>query len=426
MRLNLPFDRETTIEVEIPEENLIQVVTPRYPKPKNQNDYDTIRHAINYPIRSPLLREMVGPQTKVAIVVTDITRFAHDKEISEVVLRELERGEVKKDNIFFLLALGSHRPMTSEEIEDKLGEEIVSSYPIFNHDCQDSNALAYLGETEGGFPVFINKKLLEADLKITLGVIEPHLFAGYSGGVKTICVGLAGVETLNATHSLPVLSHSTTRLGVVKNNSFRNFLNQVAEKVGVDFTLNLVLNSEKRVVEAFAGHPIFAFERAVAFAKHVFEVPVQEVADVVISCPGYPKSINLYQATRAANSVVKGPKPVVKKGGKILIPARCQNGLGEESFYHLMSQFEDICNLREYILREGFTVGEHKAFILSEILTHASLIMTNCEIEKENLAQLFIENRGSLAKAVKEILDENPKSRFLVLPQGIMTIPILK
>ncbi|MCX7845405.1 MAG: nickel-dependent lactate racemase [Dictyoglomaceae bacterium] len=423
MLISLSYDKDKNIDIEIPEKNILDIIKPNFPKVLEKNE-DIILKAIQNPIGSPPLRNLVSDKSKVAIVITDKTRYALDREISIILLKELERGGVKKENISFFIALGSHEPMSSEEIKEKLGEEISSQYPVYNHEFKNEEELLYLGD-ESRLPMYINKKLMEHDIKITLGVIEPHLFAGYSGGVKTICIGLAGYKTLSATHSLQILSHESTKLGVIEGNIFRNFLNEMAKKVKVDFIVNLILNQEKRVVSAFSGHPIKAFEKGVEFAKKIFEISIKEEADVVISCPGYPKSINLYQATRSANSVVLGEKPVVKKNGKILIPATCEDGLGDENYYRLMSQCKSLMELKERIWEEGFNIGEHKAFVLERILSHAEVIITDCKIEEAVLNKMFLKKESTLQEAVNKILKINPNFKFLIMPQGIITLPKL-
>ncbi|KAF2957262.1 hypothetical protein AS159_09555 [Thermotoga sp. Ku-13t] len=423
MTIKLAYDKGKHLEIEIPNRNLSSTAQACFPRAVVDPTAELKRSLLN-PIGSARLSEIVDSRSRVAIVVTDMTRYAMDEIVSELLLEELHRSGVKKENVFFLIALGTHRPMSREEIEQKLGKRIVSEYAVYNHDCR--NDLVDLGESSAGFPMKINRRLMEADVKITVGVIEPHLFAGYSGGVKTICVGLAGMETIGATHSLRVLSDPRTRLGVIENNIFREFLNEMAEKVRIDFTVNLVLNEEKQLVAAFSGHPIKSFETAVKFTRSCVEVKVPAVADVVISCPGYPKSVNLYQATRAANSVVLGPKPVVKKGGIILIPARCEDGLGDDSYYRFMSSFNNFDSFREHVFTHGFGVGEHKSYVLARILSHASIVMSDCEIEDDVLRRIFLSKVSTLQQAVNQILNENPNAKFLVMPNGVHTIPVLE
>jgi len=272
MRIKLAYDKNKDLEIEIPDRNLLSIAHAHFPDPV-RDPVAELKRSLSNPIASPRLSEMVDEHKKVAIVVTDMTRYAMDETVSELLLEELHRAGVRKENIFFLIALGMHRPMTHEEIEQKLGKRIANEYEVYNHDCH--NDLVDLGCSSAGFPMKVNRKLMEADVKITVGVIEPHLFAGYSGGVKTICVGLAGVETIGSTHSLKVLSDPRTKLGLIENNIFREFLNEMAERVKVDFTVNLVLNEEKRLVAAFSGHPIESFESAVKFTRSCVEVPVR-------------------------------------------------------------------------------------------------------------------------------------------------------
>lgn len=423
MQIELAYDKDETLAVEIPDRNVLAVVQAHFPEAK-KDPTDELRRSLRNPIFSPRLADIVDRKSKVAIVVTDMTRYAMDELVSELLLEEIRDAGVPRENVFFLLALGTHRPMSQKEIEEKLGKRIASEYPVYNHDCYSD--LVDLGRSSAGFPMKINKKLMEADVKITVGVIEPHLFAGYSGGVKTVCVGLAGIETIGATHSLKVLSDPRTKLGIIENNIFREFLNEMAQRVKVDFTVNLVMNEEKQLVAAFSGHPIKSFETAVNFTRSCVEVPIQGVADAVISCPGYPKSVNLYQATRAANTVVLGPQPVVKKGGIILIPARCEDGLGDENYYKFMSNFDSFEKLKEHIFTKGFDMGEHKAYVLTRILSHASIVMSDCEIDDIVLRRIFLSKVHTLQEGVEQILRENPNAKFLVMPNGVHTIPVLE
>ncbi|MEN3008599.1 nickel-dependent lactate racemase [Pseudothermotoga sp.] len=423
MHIKLSYDKSNSLEVEIPKRNLLAIAQARFPKAV-EDPKDELKRSFHNPIASPKLSEILDKKNKVAIVVTDMTRYAMDSLVSELLLEEIHSAGVPKENVYFLIALGTHRPMNQKEIEEKLGRKIASEYTIYNHDCYKE--LMDLGRSSAGFPMKINKRLMEADVKITVGVIEPHLFAGYSGGVKTICVGLAGIETIGATHSLKVLSDPRTRLGVIEGNVFRDFLNEMAQRVKIDFTVNLVLNEEKQLIAAFSGHPIESFKTAVKFTRSFVEVPIRDLADVVISCPGFPKSMNLYQATRAANTVVLGPKPVVKRGGLILIPARCEDGLGDENYYKFMSSFDSFENLKEYIFTKGFDIGEHKAYVLTKILSHASIVMSDCEIDDLILRKIFLLKVSTLQEGIDRILRENPRTKFLVMPNGVHTIPILE
>ncbi len=193
-----------------------------------------------------------------------------------------------------------------------------------------------------------------------------------------------------------------------------------------DVVVNLILDDRKNLVRAFSGHPIKAFEKAVDFVRHYVQIPISEVADVVISCPGYPKGQNLYQATRAANTIVLGPTPVVRRGGLILIPARCEDGVGDQNFVDFMSRFSHFAEFKTYVEKHGFGIGEHKAYVLKRILEHASVAMTDCEIDEKILRSIFLGKYETVQDAVNSILNGNPKARFLVVKNGVNVIPILR
>jgi len=294
------------------------------------NDFSIVKNlkkevtkALQFPISSCTINQLVKRGDKVSLIINDNTRYMPQNIIVPEILNELLFTGVREEDITIVIATGTHRPNTQEEIIEMIGEDIPKKFKIINHSAYDKDNLIYVGESKKlSIPIVLNKTVVESDVKIGIGVIEPHLFAGYSGGVKILSVGVAGIDTIASTHNVKILEHPTTKFGVVKNNIFREFLNEIADIAGLNFIVNVVQNGDKKVLGIFAGHPI-----------KVYEVKASKQADIVISIPKYPKTINLYQATRAANSVIFGEKPLVKKGGILIIPARCWGGLGSKKLY---------------------------------------------------------------------------------------------
>jgi nickel-dependent lactate racemase len=255
-------------------------------------------------------------------------------------------------------------------------------------------------------------------------VIETHLFAGYSGGVKSIAVGVAGEETMAATHNYQMLQQ--TRLGIIEGNEFRRFLTEATQALGLHFIVNVVQTGKKEVVKVVAGDPEEAFHEGVEVARNLYEVEIDQPGEIVVSGVSYPKSRDLYQATRAANVVVFGPKPVVVKGGVILIPASCQDGCGHPGYCNIMKRAENIDDVIAISREEGFAPGEQKALILAWILKQARIVITDCSLPEETLKELYLESVPALQEALNRELERNPKARLVLIPDGLLTLPTLK
>lgn len=422
--LTLPYDTGRTIELDVPDRNYLgSAEQPRLPAVADP--VDEIRRALAAPLGSPRLAELARGKRRVAIAVTDITRYCPDGLVADALLDELRRAGVPDSAITFILGLGSHRAMTPDEIAAKLGARVVERFRSLNHDWKDDSALADLGR-EQGFPLQVHRRVVDADLRITTGVIEPHLFAGYSGGAKTMVIGAGGHATIGATHGYHVLSHPASRLGAA-NSIFRTFINAAGERLGVEFVVNLVIDPDKRLIRAFAGDPVTVFREGVAFARGVFEVPVARVADIVVSVPGPPKNLNLYQATRACYPGILGPKPVVSEGGIVIVPAPCPDGLGEESARLWLRDTPDGPSIVEKARTQGIPEGAHMGYRFGRFLTHASqVIVTDCLIPDATIREMRLTPMRTAQEALDHALAAlGTDATVLVIPHGVATIPVL-
>lgn len=422
--ISIPYCKKKIV-VNIPETISYEFILPKAIAPV-EDEMKTIEESIFHPIKSKRLCEMVSPDSKIAIIVTDITRYAHEEKIVPYLLKELKKGGSKNENIKIVIANGAHRPNTTKEIEEIIGKNIAEKIKVINHNSNVAEELLSFGKSPKGIPVIINKEVAEADIRISTGVIEPHIFAGYSGGVKSLAVGVAGIETIAATHNARMLDHPQTRIGVIEGNIFRKFLEEIAMTVGLDFIVNVVQDGEKRLIKVVAGNPIEAHKEGVITARKLYEVKIEHPADIVISVPGYPKDRNLYQATRAANNVFFGPKPIIKKGGTIIIPATCPEGIGNNEFYKRMKVASSIEEILEKGRKDGFPPEEHKAFTLAKILQRANIFITNTLISKEVLYEINLKWSNTIEEALNLSLNKKDNNfHLLVIPYGIITIPIL-
>jgi nickel-dependent lactate racemase len=410
------------IELEVPDRVPVQYVESRkmaiLPDVKK-----AVEEALSHPIGTPRLREMVRPGQKVALVVTDISRKLPEEIILPLLLQELLAGGIAKTDITAVVATGTHRPNTPQELREKFGD-VVNEISFINHDAYNSDGLVDLGRSSGGIPLIFNRTVAQANIRISTGVIETHLLAGYSGGVKSIAVGVAGEKTIGATHNYEMLQQ--TRFGITEGNKFRQFLTEATQALGLHFVVNVVQTGNKELVKVVTGDPVQAFHEGVKTARKLYEVEIDQPGDIVVTGVSYPKSRDLYQATRAANGAIFGPKPVVRQGGVILIPTPCEDGCGHPGYCEIMRRAEDVDDIIAISREEGFAAGEQKALILARILKHARIVVTDCTLPVETLRELYLESVPTLQEALNQELKRKPDARVVLIPDGLLTLPILK
>jgi len=422
--LTLPYDAGRTLRLAIPDRNFLgSAAAPRLPAAADPAA--EVRRALAAPIGSPRLAELARGKERVTVAVTDLTRYCPDEVVVEAVLDELAGAGLAPSSITFLLGLGSHRAMMPAEIAAKLGPRVAEGYRVLNHAWKEDRTLVDLG-AENGFPLQVNREVTEADLRITTGVIEPHLFAGYSGGAKTMVIGAGGHATIGATHGYPVLSHPTSRLGYA-DSIFRRFINAAGERIGVELVVNLVIDPEQRLHRALAGHPTAVYHEGVAIARRVFEAPVPGMADIVVSIPGPPKNLNLYQATRACYPAILGPAPVLRPGGIVIVPAPCPDGVGDDSTSQWLSDAPDGPSIVEKARRFGIPEGAHMGYRFGRFLTHASqVIITDCQLPPETIRGLRLSSMPTVQEAVESAIGTlGSDAAVLVIPHGVATLPVL-
>ena len=420
-RYPIPCGKKT-ISLEIPDHVPVQWVESHKIAPV-PNVTRAVEESLSRPTGTPRLKDLVKPGQTVALVVTDITRQLSEEMILPLLLRELETGGIRKQDITAVVATGTHRPNTPEELKEKFGD-VVNEIPFINHDPYDPDHLVRLGTSSSGIPLVLNRRVAQASIRISTGVIETHLLAGYSGGVKSMAVGVAGEETIAATHNYQMLQQ--TRLGIVEGNAFRGFLTEATRAVGLDFIVNVVQNGKKEVVKIVAGDPVEAFHEGVRTARRLYEVEISQPGEIVVSGVSYPKSRDLYQSTRAANVVVFGPRPVVTKGGTILIPAPCEDGCGHPGYCTIMRRSKDAEDVIAISREEGFAAGEQKALILAWILKRARIVITDCSIPEDTLREIHLESSPTLQEALNRELERRPGARVVLIPDGLLTLPIIK
>ena len=417
MQVDLAYGR-TGLRVTLPDAN-VDVVEP-VDLPGVADSSHALRDALRAPLGTKPLRELAGADDSVAIVFCDITRPAPNHLMLPAILAEL--AHVPRANFVLINATGMHRPNTDAELRGMLGDDIVANYRIVNHDSTDRSQLRYLGKTSTGGPVWINTHYLDASVKILTGFIEPHFFAGFSGGAKLILPGIAGAESVMHNHNAAMIGHPGATWGRLEDNPIHCEQREAAALCPPDLSLNVTLNKQKEITGVFAGEMLQAHDAGCAFARRSVMRPVPEPYDIVVTTnSGYPLDLNLYQAVKGMSAAYR----VVKPGGAIVIAAECAEGIGHGHFEELLQERETPAALLDLINSPGFSrFDQWEAQILAQILLKAEVHLyaenlTDAAIQDAHLTPCrSIEETVALLRAT-----HGPDARVCVLPMGPLTIP---
>lgn len=348
MRTNLLYG-EKKLGIQIPDG---ASVLDAAPVPAIPDQTEGVRRALEDPLGTPPLEEVAQGRGDACVVISDITRPVPNKAILPPLLANLERAGIPRDKITILVATGMHRPNLGSELASMVGEEIAEKYRIVNHECEKSEDLRRITTIEGS-PIEINRHYLDADLKILTGLIEPHFYAGYSGGRKAILPGIASYETMKLMHSYQLIDHPRVANCVLEGNIFHEYGLQVMDLAGADFLLNVVVNRDNAVSGIFSGDPKEAHLQGCRFVEEHAVADVPDERDLVItSGGGFPLDSNFYQISKALTCA----KDILKPGGTVLVACECREGLGSEDFCGIMRScgtprdfFEHYCRPENFV-----------------------------------------------------------------------------
>ena len=390
-----------------------------------------VQSALANPVGSRPIRELVKPGGRVCIAFTDMTRSSPDHILAPALLKEVEAAGVNREAVTLLCATGMHRPSTREEKTAKLGQEVLEHYRVVDHDAGDPRNLVDLGKTESGIPLSVNRLAFEADLLMATGIVEPHQYAGYSGGGKTVAIGAGGEALITFTHGPEMVDHPATRLGKISGNPFRRAVEEAARLAGLRFVLNVVQDEDKRPIAVFAGETEAAFEKCVEIARSVFEVPIPRQYDVAVAGVGYPKDENLYQASRAVSYLFFAPTCVVKEGGVFILPAPMPegagHGAGERRFFETMRSAKDMPSLLAELRRTGYPPGAQRAFIMAKVLEKNPVIVVGSKAPEvvRQAKMLPASDMDEAFQRAAAILGRKNLD-VLIVPHALLTLPIVK
>jgi nickel-dependent lactate racemase len=382
--------------------------------------------ALRDPVAGPALRERVRPGQTVAISVCDGTRPQPRHLMVPAVLAELE-GLVRLDDVVVLVATGTHRGNTGAELRRMLGDEVVDRVRVVNHDARDRDRLVWVGTHGDGVPVWLNREWVEADVRITTGFVEPHFFAGFSGGPKLVAPGLAALETVLVLHDAARIGSPRATWGITRGNPVHDDVRAIAEATGVTFALDVVLNRDKDIVAAFGGDLLPMHAAACAAAKRMAMRPVPAPFDVVVTTnSGFPLDQNLYQSVKGMSAAFQ----VVRPGGTIVCAAECRDGFPDHGSYRevLASAASPQELLRTIQARSaGETVPDQwQVQIQARIQSGADVVMATSHLTDEELASAHLRQTRDVSETVARALAAaGPGARLCVLPEGPQTIPYL-
>lgn len=420
MRVTLEYGR-TGLEVELPDDRVVGPLAIKSVPPLKEPE-KVLRQLLAKPIGTPSLAELARGKKSACIVICDITRPVPNKLLLPPILETIEQAGVPRDQILILIATGLHRPNEGAELVELVGPEIAKNYRCENHHGKLLDEHTYLGTTPKGVPAWIDTRYIEADLKITTGLIEPHLMAGYSGGRKLICPGIAALETVKIWHGPDFLEHPKADCGFLEGNPVHEENTRIARMAGCDFIVNATLDAARQVTSMVAGEMELAFLEGVKFIENVVKAEVAAECDVVVtSSAGYPLDTTFYQAVKG----MTGALPIVKQGGTIIIAASLSEGIGSPEFQRLFRENDSLEIFMKRILgKDYFVMDQWQLEELAKVCRKAKVKIVSDGIPAETLNTLFVESAPSVEQAVADSLAEyGPQAQVAVIPKGPYVLP---
>lgn len=421
MRVDLAYGR-TGLAVDLPETT--DIVSARF-VPGLADEAAAIRQALRRPIGSAPLAAKVKPGDKVVIAHSDITRATPNDRLLPVLLAELEAAGVAREDITLLNALGTHRRQTEAELRLMLGDAVVDAYRCLQHNAFDEADLVSLGQTSFGYPVRVNRCFMEADIRLLTGFIEPHFFAGFSGGPKGVLPALAGAESVLTNHGRDMIAHPKATWGITEGNPIWEEMREVALRTTPAFLLNVTLNNRREITGVFAGEMLAAHAAGCAFVRENAMTRVAAPYDVVITTnSGYPLDQNLYQAVKGMSAA----NQIVRPGGAIIIAAECADGLPDHGRYaDLLAEAGSPQGVLEMLARPGFNAQDQwQVQIQAMIQLRAEVYVYSDGLAGEQIRRALFTPCRNIEQTVTHLQEQyGPQARLCVIPDGPQTIAYL-
>lgn len=424
MQVKLKYGK-TGISINYPQTpNFQGVLYPEAAAPLADPDGD-LRAALVSPIASAPLKEIAEGRKDAIIVISDITRPVPNKLLLPPIIEQLKAAGLPADKITIMVATGIHRPNEGDELVELVGQEIADGYRCINHFSQRMEDMVKVGEIGGGAPAYVNKHYINADLKILTGFIEPHMWAGYSGGRKSILPGVSSAETLKYMHSPEMVAHPKTIYGQLDGNPFHEAGLEIMDKVGADFVVNVTLDTSKRVTGVFCGHPDKAHREGAEFLSRHCVLELDEPLDFVVTTnSGAPLDCNLYQTAKGLSGVYSA----TKQDGVILIASQCPEGFGSEEYRKVFDHattpqefIDKIMNKEFFVLDQWCAQETYQVRLKNEIWIHTE------GIDDATLEKFHFTPVPDIEAAITELLERfGQDARWAIVPDGPMLIVRLK
>ena len=420
--IDLAYGRQG-LSISLPAERTT-VVAPAY-HPAAPDVPAALRDALRHPVAGPPLRAVVRPGQRVAVSVCDVTRPQPREAMLRALLTELA-GLVSPDDVTVLIATGTHRGNTPGELAEMLGDELAGRLRVINHDARDEDMLTWCGVHGDGVPVWLNRHWVDADVKITTGFVEPHFFAGFSGGPKLVAPGLAGLDTTLTLHDAQRIGSEQATWAVCEGNPVHDDVRAIAAATGVDFAFDVVLNREQQVVAAFGGEVLAMHAAARAYVREVSMRPVDGLFDVVVTTnAGFPLDQNLYQAVKGMSAAATVAAP----GGLIICAAECADGFPDYGSFRAELAAEPTAErlLASIAARTRTVPDQWQVQVLARVLARARVGVHASGLTDADLSSAHLFAVPDIAAAVAAELEATgPGARVCVLPEGPQTIPFVR
>lgn len=421
MKVRIPYGKT---ELELEHENIREVVVSCIDELKSEmEEGEIVKNAMSHPIGGSRLSELAQGKKTAVIIISDHTRPVPSRHIIPYMLSELRQGNPEID-ITLLVATGCHRGTVKEELVAKLGKKIVEHEKIYVHDCDDLSMLTEIGTLPSGARLVINRLAAEADLLVAEGFIEPHFFAGYSGGRKSVLPGICARKTVLGNHCSAFIDSPSARMGVLEGNPIHKDMTAACDLARLSYIVNVVINEEKKVVAAFAGEPKEAHKKGCAFLDSFCRTEVEKKGKIVItSNGGAPLDQNVYQAVKGLTTAEAA---AVSSGAVLIMCAECADGIGGNTFYQALKNCTSATQLLEKVRQTSMeeTVPDQWQYqILARILEkHRVIFVTNPSLETA-ISEMKMEYARTLAEAVDKALNyAGRKTDILVIPNGVSVI----
>ncbi len=383
---------------------------------------DCFIESVSSPVGAANLKDIIAPDDMMVIVTADNTRPVPNELLIPAIV---DYCRLDPANVTVLIGTGSHRPLPEKALIDFLGEKIIRDYDVICHDASDTDSLKTLGLTKDGIPVSVNRYYLEADKKMILGFIEPHLFAGFSGGAKAVCPGICGMDTIDAFHSFEIIGHPDSDYGILENNPQQRAVRDVVSMAPPDFMINVILNSLKEIMHIFSGNYIEAHRVGCAEVAGAAMIKLDRKFPIVVTTnSGYPLDQNLYQTVKG----IAAAGLIVDEGGTIIVASECINGIPEDgNFAEILSSRPTIDSLLELLSDKNYIrMDRWQAQKLAMILKRAEVLVYSSlgadDIKKCKMTKIDNIQSAILSK-IKQI---GSRPEIAVLPHGPLTIPFVK